>query len=345
MRNQALDVLRGVAILMVLGFHYSYFHWWWQVGWTGVDLFFVLSGFLISGLLLDEFAATGGIGVWRFWTRRGFKIYPPYYVLMVVTAVGLFAARGTEPAGMWSELVFLQNYLPHIWQHTWSLAVEEHFYFMLPLLLAFLARKGRLGLLPWVFAALAVACLVMRVVEFANGVPAAVVHAQTHLRIDSLFAGVAIRYWKTSRPQSFQRVARLPLWLGGLLVAPAFFLPPAGEFMSTAGLTLLYCGFGCVLVWAVGRPKSNAPVAIALAWVGRSSYSIYLWHLPLWALLYGGAVTFRFFAEGVALSILLGWAMSKAVERPSLALREKLFPKATGPEPVRRPTVAVAGGN
>src|SRR5438045_3895822 len=90
-RNQSLDVLRGIAVLLVIVSHYSGTlprpSALLETGWVGVDLFFVLSGFLISGLLFSEFEKTGSINLKRFWIRRGFKIYPPFYVFMGLTAL------------------------------------------------------------------------------------------------------------------------------------------------------------------------------------------------------------------------------------------------------------------
>ena len=77
-RNESLDVLRCVAVLLVVGYHMPYYRLWGRIGWIGVDLFFVLSGFLISGLLFREFRDTGSIDVKRFLIRRGLKIYPSF---------------------------------------------------------------------------------------------------------------------------------------------------------------------------------------------------------------------------------------------------------------------------
>src|SRR5438094_6288198 len=79
-RNQSLDVLRCVAILLVLGCHVGHYRPWSKFGWIGVDLFFVLSGFLVSGLLFQEFKDRGGINFRRFILRRGLKIWPAFYV-------------------------------------------------------------------------------------------------------------------------------------------------------------------------------------------------------------------------------------------------------------------------
>jgi fucose 4-O-acetylase-like acetyltransferase len=117
-RNQILDVWRGVAILLVLGRHYDYFRFWQSIGWAGVDLFFVLSGFLISGLLFSEYKRFGNISVKRFWLRRAFKIYPAFYCMIAFT-VGLLLLTGQSvPKQLLHDCFFLQNYLPPFWG-TW----------------------------------------------------------------------------------------------------------------------------------------------------------------------------------------------------------------------------------
>ena len=85
-RNQSLDVLRCVAILLVLGRHLDYYPLWSKIGWIGVDLFFVLSGFLVSGLLFHEFKEHGRINFRRFILRRGLKIWPAFYTYILITA-------------------------------------------------------------------------------------------------------------------------------------------------------------------------------------------------------------------------------------------------------------------
>jgi peptidoglycan/LPS O-acetylase OafA/YrhL len=110
-----------------------------SIGWTGVDLFFVLSGFLISGLLFSEFDKTGGLNVKRFWLRRGLKIWPSYY-LTYGTAMLLTVASTGDTGLLISRApnyIFIQNYMDFEvrWTHSWSIAIEEHFYFVLPLVL------------------------------------------------------------------------------------------------------------------------------------------------------------------------------------------------------------------
>src|SRR5215471_3658603 len=89
-RNQSLDALRCIAVLLVLGLHLPYYRVWGTLGWIGVDLFFVLSGFLISGLLFQEYKKTGSINFKRFLIRRGLKIYPSFYLLIVAAMIVSF---------------------------------------------------------------------------------------------------------------------------------------------------------------------------------------------------------------------------------------------------------------
>lgn len=313
-------------------FHYSYFRILWQVGWSGVDLFFVLSGFLVSGLLFEEYKRRGRIDPVRFWVRRGFKIYPVFYLFMAYSAIVLAVSKNGHELKILSEVFFLQNYLPRVWPHTWSLAVEEHFYLALPLMLLLLAKRKKkpsdpFRRVPVLFCAVALICLGARILESLNGVSINDLHTQTHLRIDSLLAGVAISYYRHFKSETFEKIARTPLWVpGALLLIPCFFLAPGGRLMNTVGLTLTYAGYGCILIWTVDKPRSVAALPRALAWVGRYSYPIYVWHIAVWLLVVRTRVTIGSFVIGVTASIVLGAVVSKVVEFPGLQLRDKLFP-------------------
>ena len=139
-RLPQLDVLRGIAILLVLLAHQpipkasQLAHF----GLTGVDLFFVLSGYLIGGILLAERYSRGRVGVKRFYFRRAVRIWPPYYACLALT-LAVAAAAGLPARLALPYIAHVQNYyetLPGLAQHFWSLAVEEHFYLLLPLALS-----------------------------------------------------------------------------------------------------------------------------------------------------------------------------------------------------------------
>ncbi len=346
MRNPALDFLRFVAVGLVLFRHmpapagvggYGVYDLLQRGGWIGVDLFFVLSGWLISGLLFEEHRLTGHIKVFRFWIRRGFKLYPGLWAL---TAFGmllsLLQSGRLPPRGLYfHDLLFLQNYLPGLRGHEWSLAVEEHFYFLLPLFLLWLIRKGRLEAVPLAALSLAVygTCARALTMRYCKGLSLDesfyVFLTPTHLRIDSLFWGVCLRYLSIYKPESLEGLARrrpgATLVAGCIMVAPAFVTPIATGFAVKA--TALYVGFGLILI-VVARAKPPQSRLFRFACdAGRFSYSIYLWHLDVYRfvdwlhlpLLPGCIIKFT---GALAAGVLLG----KIIEIPALKLREKLFP-------------------
>jgi len=326
--------LRGIAVLMVLLCHYSP-----KLGFGGygVDLFFVLSGFLISGLLFEEFKATGKINVKRFWIRRGFKIYPPFYVFLLLTCLGLWIITGGVPHEVVADIFFVQNYFPHLWMHGWSLAVEEHFYLALPLLFLLLLSLGRqkascFRAIPIISIGLSIFCAYLRIVASRHAHSWDDVFAPTHLRMDSLFAGVTLGYYAHFDAASFREARKNGvLFLGLLLITPALFFPA-----TVLGVTLAYVAFACVVAWSANQAPSSNRVLRGLAWIGFYSYSIYLWH---------GAMQVFFdvalrsmphvwrFPLFVTSTVMVGVGMSKLVELPALKIRNRLFPSLTAPKP------------
>ena len=247
-RLLGLDLLRLLAVVLVLGRHMPTppeawptvvrlpFLAWNRGGWVGVDLFFVLSGFLVSGLLFTEFKSRGRLGVGRFYMRRGWKIYPPFFALIAATvAVQLLRGQPIPPASLASEVLFLQSYVPGLWNHTWSLAVEEHFYVLLPLTLALILRWNRGSPTPLrpiltVAAVVAGASLALRVLNwYLRPSYDHLTHLfASHLRLDSLLFGVAISYAYHFHPDSFIR--RLTPWRRTLIVCGALlFAPPSSS--------------------------------------------------------------------------------------------------------------------
>src|SRR5437016_4037837 len=212
-RNTNLDALRAIAIFMVLGRHFydphALFVYWTRVGWAGVDLFFVLSGFLIAGLLFNSYRSRGTVEISRFYIRRGFKIWPAFYALILATLLmnALLPSFAIRTKYLWSEVLFLQSYFPGVWGITWSLAVEEHFYLTLPLVLLLMTRRSRgkpFAAMPYLFCAVAIFSLACR---FAagwnqNGTGNYLTYLYpTHLRIDGLMFGVLLSYFYHFRPE------------------------------------------------------------------------------------------------------------------------------------------------
>ena len=356
MRLKALDILRAVAVLLVIGRHFDIVRWWTMAGWTGVNLFFVLSGFLISGLLFSEYRKYGHIQVGRFLVRRGFKIYPSFYLLMCST-VAIFVLYHPHGPAPWrrfiGEFLFVQNYYDKFWSHTWSLAVEEHFYLALPVLLLLLARASKnrtdpFRSLPAISLTVAIAVLAARMwVCWPSPALLETIPLETHYQIDSLLFGVLISYFFHFRQDSLLKFSARNRPLLALVslgfVAPCLYLDLLNSyFIQTAGHTLLYLGYGGIVLLvvtpaesSVGAPwKLLAAAGAGLAYIGRYSYSIYLWHIPVntWGLDFlervhrlpsNRLLQFSIYLIG---SLVLGVAMSKLVEYPSLKLRDRLFP-------------------
>ncbi len=347
-RNQSLDVLRCIAVLLVLGFHVPYYKVWRTGGWIGVDLFFVLSGFLISGLLFREFKETGSIDFRRFILRRGMKIWPPFYLLLAAMVLLLILGPGPFPTGgVLANALFVQNYFfsPSKWHlgllgHSWSLGVEEHFYLLLPLILmgliAFRKRSvDPFNSIPWLFVAISAVCLALRYFFEPPGIYRIV--APTHMRIDSLFAGVTLGYLYHFKPGWFARLTgHYALIVSLVCCLPAVFLSSWDRRMQTFGLTGLFVGFSFLLAWAIDRsPRNEAAKALMrhVAAIGEYSYSIYLWHWILSLVFNQAPATALFFWAYILLSLAVGILMSKLIEMPMLAVRNKILPALSGSSP------------
>jgi peptidoglycan/LPS O-acetylase OafA/YrhL len=332
MRNKAIDVLRALAVLLVLGRHANFpenpiAEIWKRGGWVGVDLFFVLSGFLVSGLLFTEFKRAGTITWSRFVIRRGFKIYPAFWFLLLftlsfnhVTGAAPFEWRRTL-----SELFFVQNYGWPMWGHTWSLAVEEHFYLMLPVLLAASARDHFRGL-PWVVLVVAACLLALRCLGGDYSVQRSLF--ATHLRLDSLLFGTLLAYLYHFQPGLFARVAayrRTLAVVGIALLVPPFIWPlEETRLIYTVGFTAFYVGSGAILIAAIDGFPDCWPVR-RLAEIGVFSYSIYLIHAAVVSWLFPQA-TWTQCALYMIASVAIGITLSKLIEMPALRLRETCFP-------------------
>jgi peptidoglycan/LPS O-acetylase OafA/YrhL len=365
-RLAGLDLLRLVAVLLVLGRHLEAppdawsiaaalpFTLWTQGGWVGVDLFFVLSGFLVSGLLFTEYAARQRLGIARFYIRRGWKIYPPLFTLIAVTVVVRLATGAPiPPERLLAELFFLQSYLPGLWNHTWSLAVEEHFYLLLPLTLALCLRwpaRGAASLRPIVGVALVVmvSVLALRVAQVEadpRRYSHMTHHFATHLRVDALYVGVLLAYayhFHRARLMAFASARRgFLLSCGSALLASAFlFRLESTPLLYTYGFTVLAVGSAMLLLGVLASPLAPPGIAERLARLGAHSYSIYLWHMPvlLWLLpaLEGLTGPLPFVLRAplyLVASLSVGVAMSRLIERPSLHLRDRWFPSHS-PAPV-----------
>jgi len=352
-RLAALDLLRGVAILLVMGRHMYVTELWHRVGWLGVQLFFVLSGFLVSGLLFREYQQHGKLDLRRFLVRRALKIYPGFFFFLLVTlTLGHFSPKPPHGGQVASELLFLQSYLPGYWPHTWSLSVEEHFYALLTLGMLVASRRDTADpfrAIPRVTLAIGICCLAARCVTSALLPFDPQTHFfPTHLRLDALAFGTLLAYWHHCRPGDLARFMdrrRTPLLLFAVLALASVSVVDlrAGAVMTTAGLTVSYLGAGalllCLLYARQGVVAARQPVpGRFLCWLGRNSYAIYLWHMAVavWGVgkvktLFAPQMPYPvelvlYFGMSIALGALATWW----VEQPVLRLRDRWYPSRSG---------------
>jgi peptidoglycan/LPS O-acetylase OafA/YrhL len=352
-RNLGLDLLRLLAIIFVLGSHLRplpgghglFITTWMRGGWVGVDLFFVLSGFLVSGLLFKDHLRHGRVSISRFLIRRGLKIYPAFWVLIGCSwLVSLQSGYPTPARNLLGELLFVQNYAPHMWPHTWSLAIEEHFYLCLALVIWLLLRRPvskPFSWLPGIFAATALMCLGLRTLG-AYQDPVynyAWAYFPTHVRIDSLFFGALLTFLVHYHRLN-ERIAWFPPWArilaGSALLAPAFIFPrETARWVTVTGFNLFYVGAGLLVLGAIHLKESSSILFRVLGGLGAASYSIYLWHIPVnywWAFSIftahhdDPAVYWQYVTVSVVGALLFGYLMARIVELPILHLRDRLYP-------------------
>jgi peptidoglycan/LPS O-acetylase OafA/YrhL len=288
--------------------------------WSGVDLFFVLSGFLIGGILLDH--RTSSTFFKTFYVRRALRILPLYFVVLAI-----FLSQGEGGTSLLRYLTFTQNFAwssagqfgkPDSLGITWSLAVEEQFYLFAPLLIAVVPQR----LLPGVIVALiASAPLFRELAGTAYGTP----HAAYMLmpsRMDSLFLGV-LSAWAV-RQQWFVRRRGLLLLAAPVLVSGCIWLVYArakwdSPVMQEIGYTWLAATYACALLILV-QGKSQL-WARWLAPVGIGAYSIYLFHIGVAGLAYG--LSYRLGLGGGIVAQILGLPILGVVSAASWIIIER----------------------
>ncbi len=300
-RIPSLDGLRALSIFLVVGLHtvqrLSETHpvgWFWYAifnGSSGVFIFFEISGFLITTLLLSEHAKRGSISLRGFYLRRAFRILPPlYFYIGFIVVLGLLGRLTLDRRDLLSSLFFFHNYIQNspTWslEHLWSISVEEQFYLVWPFLFVFCLRKpGVAGR----FAASLIPLLILivspvaRVVLGRSSDPLLHRIGVNYLNFDFLMFGCLVALLQgTSRFEAVYRAATRIWWLPLAVMAVCSVLGARYEnyFNLPVGYTLNGAAIAVFLLWctrnphtAIGRGLNWRPVAR----VGVLSYSIYLW--------------------------------------------------------------------
>lgn len=333
----SLDGCRAVAILFVLLSHLSDSRSWepvrvlwrFQLGNLGVRVFFVISGFLISTLLLEEFRKYRSISLPRFFFRRGLRILPAFYVFLA--AMGLASALGYVSANAGDFLkagAFVSDYwfTSIVLGHAWSLSVEQQFYLLLPLVLGFFYLKGTV-VLAW---ALLLSAPVFR---FLNGDDPGLFHPKYafHMVWDALAAGVLLALYRDRLTKSRMLGTVLDSrWMNllPLMLLAVSTLPETGAFFRVLKPSLLNLLAAAILYWVVVRPHTLLGRLLNSApfrFVGLISYSLYLWQQPF--IESGLGIPFPLNIIGAFLLATLSYYL---VERPALSARQPLESKWFG---------------
>jgi len=361
----ALDGLRGIAILLVIPHNADIFSnsasWLWPIaliahaGWIGVQLFFVLSGFLISRNLLDTRRDANYLR--SFYVRRALRIFPLYFLTLFVGLVVLPHVVQFSPAALASHhhqiwlWTFLSNWAQPYglevsgFSHFWSLAVEEQFYLVWPFVVLFAAGTR----LFWVSVVVALAAFVSRVVLMQAGAGPEMLYMFTNCRMDALALGAAAAALSLS-PPFMQWLAgnlrALYLSIFGVLVAAALFSHSYSVYDSRTlivGQTVLAGAFALLIV-SVGSIPSRSFAhflrrVFETGWlrtVGRYSFAMYVFHMPILvaygdslheALSFAGSATPLLYAlSAIVLSFLAGLVSYHLLEKHFLRLKTVLAP-------------------
>lgn len=314
-RLGGLDGLRAIAVGLVLVYHL--FPAVLPGGFLGVDVFFVISGFLITSLLLREWRGTGRIDLWAFWRRRARRLLPALgLVLLVCTSLALvvpaLGGNGDLLVGVGAQILgalfFVSNWVfialggdyftrdnPELYRNTWSLSIEEQFYVLLPLLILFAIRAHSRLTRSLIFILLAIGSAALMAVYAAQGELPTRIYFGSDTHVFGLFAGVSLAVLLQPVDRTAQPSTR-PLGTAaqlGLIATAMLGLAVLGWLSLTlveAGPESFAWGFqlasaaALLTVWAVTRKGAWAGRALdvqPLRWVGERSYGIYLWHWPL----------------------------------------------------------------
>lgn len=346
-RIPSLDGLRAISIAFVLFSHLAGTRGFpvsaaaanvWSLGGFGVTVFFVISGFLITGLLLDELARTDRIRLGRFYFRRTLRIFPPYFTLILaLLAADALGWIVLHPRDVLHAATYTSNYHPdRSWfvGHTWSLSVEEQFYLLWPAVLV-LARSRR-GL--FIAAATVLAVPFIRVAEWE------LLRSASHdigyrfeTIADSIAVGCVLACARPTlhRSRIYMRLLRSPLFMLVPVVAMAGNLMHDHPLVSFGvGVTAMNVCLALCLDWCVtfpdgriGRVLNAAP----LVFIGWISYSLYLWQQPF--LDRDSAAITAAFPLNIVLTSAAALASYYIVERPSLQLRKRIEARKRRPAP------------
>lgn len=351
-----LDLLRAAAVAMVLVTHASFFFLpltrdldafeaWWMPGQLGVELFFVLSGFLIGGMLAHQ-AEAGDLDVRQFWIRRWMRTLPNYYLFLLINVLIERWISGAWPH-VASYLVFWQNFAwpsPMFYGESWSLAIEEIFYLVAPLFVLLARRHARGFLHPVTLIVLGIAVFTLiRIAFVLHGNPSwdEGVRKVTLVRFDAIAYGVvAVLLFRRHRPGLKAAGFVAALGLGGIALSAWAYLELPRDtsfFARTLLFNLISISFAALLPLGALWQSSGLPrfIDVSVRKLALWSYALYVSHLALLRVLvsifgWKGTTPLECLAQAVAfgaMAIALAALVHRVYEGPLLRLRDRIAPK------------------
>lgn len=300
-RIPCLDGLRAISILLVIVghayqgiYHFDPVEPWWTIlgnGNLGVEIFFVISGFLITSLLLREKEKYGDISLRNFYIRRLFRIFPPFYFYIgVIILVAMVTSLELQSGDVFSAMAFVWNYSPvaHSWTlaHTWSLSVEEQFYLFWPATMVFILVKGNRQTAAGFALALIISAPVLRVLTHLTHHPfmAERINFMLHTRVDALMFGCLTALLSgTPLLESVYRKVERSIWIFPIFifgVSPFLTRHWGGAYLYIVGFTLEGAMIALTMLWLIRNSESVAGRILnsrPIVHVGIISYSLYLW--------------------------------------------------------------------
>ncbi len=331
----SIDGLRGLAVIIVVLYHGGWFRL--KGGFVGVDVFFVLSGFLITRLMIDEQLRNGEISIKRFYIRRALRLLPALFGLIAgVWAAALLLDIPELRADLSSRTFWALSYLSN-WNdvltdshggpfgHLWSLSVEEQFYVIWPLIVIAAHKRGGYQAVRSTAAVLSAIFAVNAAIRIRSGASVTDIYFATDTHgAPLLLAGS----WLGASPHLVaaitRRLASQLVGLGLIGIAILAFLPGRGNpFHAEIGyLPIAACSLAAV-AGAAALPSHRLLTVAPLRWVGKASYGIYLWHIPMFAITATLVPNMDSRLAIVGASLLAAGVSYYAIERPALRLKHR----------------------
>ncbi|HVT75693.1 MAG TPA: acyltransferase [Acidimicrobiales bacterium] len=347
-RRTALDGIRGLAVAAVVALHAGIGV---KGGYLGVQIFFVLSGFVITAVLLEEARETGGISLRQFYLRRVLRLLPALVAVLAFVAAYSLLFPGHAPRHQVARaeagaLFYVVNWVyihvgskPYLLVHTWSLSIEEQFYLLWPPIVVALAlRGGRYRRLAQVALVGVAASTAVRWVLIAHGARLDRVYLGTDTRVDALLMGCAVAIacyagWMPRRRATLAAL-RIASFVGAAVVIAAclWWGRPGVLHYHGLGLSFIALCTAAIIAAVVVMPAGVMPRVLSwspLTELGKISYGLYLWHLPLFVMFRNAFPhTTNWIAVPLMTVIAVGVSLVSYhyIEEPFLRMKERLRP-------------------